>query len=55
MCIRDRLGTSIAATGPFEGLVAHLRAQANTTITILTTVTAFTGTYNVEGSIIQIS
>lgn len=49
------LGTTIGATGAFEGVPLHLRCKASTAITIKTVGTAFTGTYNVEGNIMQIA
>lgn len=49
------LGTSIAAAGPFQGLPLHIRAKASTSITIATTGTFTSLTYNVEGNIIQIA
>lgn len=48
------LSTTIGATGPYEGFPAHIRCKASTSITIKTTVSIFTGTYNVEGYITQI-
>lgn len=52
------LGTSIAnAAGavPYEGVPLHIRAKASTAITIATTGTFTTVTYNVEGLIEQLS
>jgi hypothetical protein len=46
--------SSIGATGPYEGLVMHIRAKAATAITIATTVSLANFTYNVEGYITQI-
>jgi hypothetical protein len=40
---------------PYEGLPLHIRAKSGTTITIATTGTFTTVTYNVEGMITQIS
>lgn len=47
--------SSIGATGPFEGIPLHIRCKAGTTVTIKTAVTVFTGTYNVEGKIVQLN
>lgn len=50
--------TSVAnATGavPYQGLPIHIRAKAATTITIATTGTFTTVTYNVEGVIRQVA
>lgn len=52
------IGTAINfANGavPYEGLAVHIRAKASTTITIATTGTFTGATYNVEGTIRQIS
>lgn len=49
------LGIAIAASGPFEGIPAHIRCKASTTITIATSGTFTSLTYNVEGSISQIA
>lgn len=46
--------TNTAGTGPYEGIPLHIRAKANTAITIATTGTFTTVTYNVEGNIRQI-
>lgn len=52
-------GTSTIANAsgavPYHGLPANIRAKAGTTITIATTGTFTTVTYNVEGTITQIS
>src|SRR2546428_8502312 len=54
-------GTFVAAitngtgAGPYEGVAVQLRCKASTAITIKTTGTFTTVTYNVEGYIIQIS
>ena len=45
--------TNITGAGPYEGIVYHIRAKASTTITIATTGTFTTVTYNVEGIIKQ--
>lgn len=50
--------TGIVNTGgavPYEGVPLHIRVKANTAITIATTGTFTTVTYNVEGSIRQIA
>jgi len=52
------LGTSIANTAgvvPYEGVPLHIRCKASTTITIATTGTFTSVTYNAEGSIAQIN
>lgn len=49
------LGTTAGAAGAFEGVPLHIRAKASTAITCTTTVSVFTGTYNVEGAITQIA
>lgn len=49
------LVNAIGATGPFESFVPRIRCKASTQIKIYTTVTVFTGTYNVEGDITQIA
>jgi len=52
------LGTSVAnaaGTVPYEGIPLHIRCKAATTITIGTTGTFTSVTYNVEGSIAQIN
>lgn len=49
------LGIAIAATGAFEGIPTHIRAQAGTAITIATSGTFTSLTYNVEGIITQIA
>ena len=46
--------TAIGATGPYGDFPAHIRCKASTSITIKTTISAWTGTYNVEGYILQI-
>jgi len=54
-------GTFVAAitngtgAGPYEGALLHIRCKASTAITIKTTGTFTTVTYNVEGYITQIS
>lgn len=47
--------TNITGAGPYEGVPNHIRCKASTAITIATTGTFTTVTYNVEGSIIQLS
>ena len=49
------IGIAIAATGPFEGIPSHIRAKAGTAITIATSGTFTSLTYNVEGNISQIA
>lgn len=48
------LGVALAATGPFEGIPAHIRCKASTSITVKTAGTFTSLTYNVEGYIAQI-
>jgi hypothetical protein len=50
------IATTIANAGgavPYTGIPLHIRAKASTAITIKTTGTFTTVTYNVEGTIIQ--
>lgn len=47
--------TNTQGAGPYEGIPLHIRAKANTAITIQTTGTFTTVTYNGEGSIMQIA
>ena len=52
------IATTIVNTGgtvPYQGVPMHIRCKAATSITIATTGTFTTVTYNVEGSIIQIA
>ena len=49
------LNTTVGAAGAFEGVPLHIRTKASTVITVTTTVSAFTGTYNVEGAILQLA
>lgn len=52
------IATAIANAGgavPYEGIPLHIRCKASTSITIATTGTFTTVTYNVEGSIRQIA
>lgn len=46
--------TNILGAGPYEGVPLHIRAKASTTITIATTGTFTSVTYNAEGRIVQI-
>lgn len=47
--------TNTTGLGPYESLVYHIRCKAATAITIATTGTFTTVTYNVEGNITQIA
>ncbi len=47
--------TNVTGAGPYEGIPVHIRCKAATAITIKTTGTFTTVTYNVEGSITQIA
>lgn len=47
--------TNVTGAGPYESLNYHIRCKASTTITIATTGTFTTVTYNVEGSIRQLA
>lgn len=47
--------TNVGGTVPYEGVPLHIRCKAATTITIATTGTFTSVTYNVEGRITQIS
>lgn len=56
--VAGTIGTTIANAGgavPYEGVPMHIRAKANTAITIATTGTFTSVTYNVEGNIKQIA
>lgn len=53
--VTGTLGIALAATGPFEGIPAHIRCKASTAITIATAGTFTSLTYNVEGTITQIT
>jgi hypothetical protein len=53
--ITGTLGIALAAAGAFEGIPAHIRVKASTAITIATTGTFTSLTYNVEGLITQIA
>lgn len=46
--------TNVLGTGAYEGVPVHIRCKASTSITIATTGTFTTVTYNVEGYITQI-
>jgi hypothetical protein len=46
--------TNITGAGPYEGVPLHIRCKASTAITILTSGTFTSVTYNVEGVITQI-
>lgn len=47
--------TNITGAGPYEGVPNHIRCKASTSITIATTGTFTTVTYNVEAAVIQIA
>ena len=47
--------TNVTGPGPYEGLPMHIRCKASTAITIATTGTFTTITYNVEGLILQVA
>lgn len=47
--------TNAQGAVPYEGVPLHIRVKANTAVTISTTGTFTTVTYNVEGSIVQIA
>jgi len=47
--------TNVTGTGAYEGVPLHIRAKASTSITIATTGTFTSVTYNVEGAITQIA
>lgn len=52
--VTGTIGLTIAATGPFEGIEAHIRCKASTTI-IVSSVGTFTSlTYNMEERIVQL-
>jgi hypothetical protein len=46
--------TNVTGTGPYEGVPLHIRAKAGTSITVATSGTFTSVTYNVEATIIQI-
>lgn len=47
--------TNVTGAGPYEGVPLHIRAKASTSITIATTGTFTTVTYNVDGLIKQVA
>lgn len=47
------LTTTLSSANPANGFTFHIRAQGTHAITISTTATAFTGTYNVEAKVTQ--
>jgi hypothetical protein len=47
--------TNVTGAGPYEGAPLRIRCKASTAITIKTTGTFTTVTYNVEGAIVQVS
>lgn len=47
--------TNVTGAGPYEGIPMHIRCKASTAITVKTTGTFTTVTYNIEGNIRQIS
>lgn len=53
--ITGTLGITLAAAGAFEGIPVHIRAKASTSITVATSGTFTTLTYNAEASITQIA
>lgn len=53
--ITGTIGVALAAAGPFEGIPNHIRCKAGTAITVSTTGTFTSLTYNVEAVISQIS
>lgn len=53
--ITGTIGVALAAAGPFEGIPNHIRCKAATAITIATTGTFTSLTYNVEAVISQIA
>jgi len=46
--------TNVQGVGAYEGVPLHIRAKASTAITVATTGTFTSVTYNVEGYITQI-
>lgn len=46
--------TNVTGTGPYEGIPLHIRAKASTAITVKTTGTFTSVTYNVEGVITKL-
>lgn len=53
--VTGTLGIALAAVGPFEGIPAHIRCKASTAITVATSGTFTSLTYNVEAVITQIT
>lgn len=53
--VTGTLGVAVAAAGAFEGLIAHIRCKAGTTITVATSGTFTSLIYNVEAAIAQIA
>lgn len=47
--------TNVTGAGPYEGIPLHIRCKASTSVTIATTGTFTTVTYNVEGLISQVA
>lgn len=52
--VTGTVGIALAASGPFEGVPVHIRCKASTAITIASSGTFTSLTYNVEGYITQI-
>lgn len=52
--VTGTLGIALAAAGAFEGIPVHIRCKANTSITVATTGTFTSLTYNVESYIQQL-
>lgn len=53
--VTGALTTTPGAAGAFEGVVACIRAKSGTNIVAATTVSVFTGTYNVECNLVQVA
>ena len=53
--VTGTLGIALAAAGPFEGIPNHIRAKGGTTITVATSGTFTSLTYNCEAAITLIS
>lgn len=47
--------TNVTGSGPYEGVPSHIRVKASTTITVATTGTFTSVTYNVEGFLQQLA
>lgn len=47
--------TNVTGAGPYEGMPLHIRCKAATAITMATTGTFTSVTYNIEGTIVQIA